>query len=102
MRPKSIVWLQQLSVPFYEEHSELQHTRDGGHSACRIMHLIDAASAAVQCTLIEQIHRTPGIELYENHALVDLIAARKLGEKEDYCLGLYPACHALREAGLLY
>ncbi|WP_137895681.1 L-aspartate oxidase [Ramlibacter sp. 2FC] len=87
--PESIAWLQQLGVPFSREDGELHLTREGGHSARRIVHVTDATGAAVQRTLVEQVRRTPGIALFEEHTLVDLITARKLGQAQDRCLGLY-------------
>jgi L-aspartate oxidase len=93
--PKTITWLQEMGVPFSleEDQSRLHLTREGGHSARRIVHVTDATGAAVQRTLIGQVRRTPNITLFENHTLVDLITARKLGHasaaEPDRCLGLY-------------
>ena len=90
--PESIAWLQQLGVPFSQEDGHLHLTREGGHSARRIVHVTDATGAAVQRTLIERVRQTPNITLLENHTLVDLITDRKLGRAHDgrnRCLGLY-------------
>jgi L-aspartate oxidase len=70
----------------------LHLTREGGHSARRIVHVTDATGAAVQRTLIERIQETANITLFENHTLVDLITSDKLAGKpgkERRCLGLY-------------
>jgi L-aspartate oxidase len=87
--PESIEWLRQLGVPFSQEDGHLHLTREGGHSARRIVHVTDATGAAVQKTLIEHIRRTPNITLLEHHTLVDLITGSKLGLDHDHCLGLY-------------
>jgi L-aspartate oxidase len=88
--PQSIAWLRQLGVPFSEEDGHLHLTREGGHSARRIVHVTDATGAAVQRTLIEHIRRTPNVALFEHHMLVDLITSRKLGlPGANRCLGLY-------------
>jgi L-aspartate oxidase len=96
--PESIAWLRELGVPFSKEHGELHLTREGGHSARRIVHVTDATGAAVQKTLIAQVRRTPNITLFENHMLVDLITQDKLdaktgtttaGASGNRCLGLY-------------
>lgn len=87
--PESIAWLQQLGVPFSQEHGQLHLTREGGHSARRIVHVTDATGAAVQRTLIEHVRRTPNIRLFEHHTLVDLITTRLVGEQPPRCLGLY-------------
>jgi L-aspartate oxidase len=91
--PESIAWLTALGVPFSVEDGHLHLTREGGHSARRIVHVTDATGAAVQKTLIERVRRTPNITLFEHHTLVDLITRRKhgdaLGTDADRCLGLY-------------
>ena len=95
--PESIEWLRQLGVPFSQEDGHLHLTREGGHSARRIVHVTDATGAAVQRTLIEHVRRTPNITLFEHHTLVDLITSSKLGLTDarnagaegNRCLGLY-------------
>ena len=88
--PESIAWLRQLGVPFSLEEGHLHLTREGGHSARRIVHATDATGAAVQQTLIEHVRRTPNISVFEQHTLVDLITSRKLGlPGAPACLGLY-------------
>ncbi len=93
--PESINWLRELGVPFSQEDGHLHLTREGGHSARRIVHVTDATGAAVQKTLIATVRRTPNITLFENHTLVDLITRNKLEHRVDsppaanQCLGLY-------------
>ncbi|GAB3768417.1 L-aspartate oxidase [Ramlibacter monticola] len=87
--PESVAWLRQLGVPFSEEDGQLHLTREGGHSARRIVHVTDATGAAVQRTLIERVKRTSNITILEHHMLVDLIYAAKLGQQPNRCLGLY-------------
>ena len=85
--PQTIAWLQTLGVAFSQEEGSLHLTREGGHSARRIVHATDATGAAVQRTLIEQVRRTANITLFENHTLVDLITTP--GPDAKRCLGLY-------------
>jgi L-aspartate oxidase len=73
--PESVAWLRELGVPFSQEDGHLHLTREGGHSARRIVHVTDATGAAVQQTLIERVKRTPNITVLEHHMLVDLILA---------------------------
>ena len=87
--PESIAWLRGLGVPFTLEGDQLHLTREGGHSARRIAHVTDATGAAVQRTLIDVVRATPGITLFEQHTLVDLITTRKLDLPGNRCLGLY-------------
>ena len=97
--PKAIAWLQSMGVPFSEEDGHLHLTREGGHSARRIVHVTDATGAAVQRTLIDRVQKTPNITLFENHTLIDLITTHKLAAHHsspmdgavhsNHCLGLY-------------
>lgn len=87
--PESIEWLRKLGVPFSQEDGHLHLTREGGHSARRIVHVTDATGAAVQRTMIEQVRKTPNITVFERHMLVDLITGKKRGLPIDRCLGLY-------------
>jgi L-aspartate oxidase len=87
--PKAIAWLQTMGVPFSEEDGHLHLTREGGHSARRIVHVTDATGAAVQRTLIDKVQKTSNITLFENHTLVDLITSDKLGLPDKRCVGLY-------------
>jgi L-aspartate oxidase len=87
--PVAIAWLQKMGVPFSEEDGQLHLTREGGHSARRIVHVTDATGAAVQRTLIERVLKTPNITLFEHHTLVDLITSDKMGLPGQQCLGLY-------------
>ena len=87
--PESIAWLRRLGVPFTLEGDQLHLTREGGHSARRIAHVTDATGAAVQRTLNDVVRSTPGITLFEQHTLVDLITTRKLGLPGHRCLGLH-------------
>ena len=97
--PQAIAWLQQMGVPFTQEAGQLHLTREGGHSARRIVHVTDATGAAVQQTLIERIQQQPNITVFENHTLVDLITSTKLAAQDatalpanatgNHCLGLY-------------
>lgn len=87
--PRVVDWLRTLGVPFSEESGDLHLTREGGHSARRIVHVTDATGAAVQATLIKKVSEAPNITLFEDHTLVDLITSDKLGAGERRCLGLY-------------
>jgi len=87
--PECIAWLRELGVPFSMEEGQLHLTREGGHSERRIVHATDATGAAVQRTLIAAVRATSAITVFEQHTLVDLITARKLGRKGQAGLGLY-------------
>ncbi len=87
--PASVAWLQAMGVPFTLEDAALHLTREGGHSARRIVHAADATGAAVQRTLIERVRANPAINLFENHTLVDLVTTGGRGLPTARCVGLH-------------
>ena len=90
---EAIEWLIAQGVPFTPDADSpfgYHLTREGGHSARRILHADDATGAAVQRTLIERVKATPNITVFERHMLVDLVTTAKLGQPgENRCVGLY-------------
>lgn len=87
-----VQWLVQLGVPFTadpDNKTGFHLTREGGHSARRIIHAADATGRAVQSTLCEQIRRHPNITLLEQHIAIDLITGAKLGYADQRCYGSY-------------
>lgn len=85
----------QMGVAFTHEKGGLHLTREGGHSARRVIHAADATGRSVMETLIDKVHANPKIWFLENRIAVDLITAHKLGRfmpgRENRCFG----CHAL-------
>ena len=89
---EAIDWLIEAGVPFTrdEESTTGFHlTREGGHSFRRIIHAADATGYAVQKTLIAEVARHPRVQILENHVAIDIITGRKLGRRDNACLGLY-------------
>ena len=84
--PAAIQWLIEMGVPFSQEAGKLHLTREGGHSARRIVHVTDATGAAVQKTLIGHVRNTPNISVFEHHTLIDVITTQVGGKR---CHGLY-------------
>ncbi len=84
-----------LGVPFNpgETVSERWHlTREGGHSARRIVHVDDATGWAVQKALEKAAIATPGIRFLPDHVAIDIITERHAeghGFAERRALGLY-------------
>jgi len=85
----AIEWLIAQGVPFTKNHSGYHLTREGGHSARRIIHVADATGMAVQETLTQLLRKHPGIEIRENHIAIELITGKKLGLPENRCYGAY-------------
>lgn len=91
---KSIDWLRTQGVMFTEEKStggekHLHLNREGGHSHRRIVHAADATGKAVSLSLISRAQEHPNITLLENHNVIDLITANKLGQPGCEVLGAY-------------
>jgi len=60
-------------VPFTrDEQGDFHLTREGGHSARRILHTADATGRAIEETLLQRVREHPGIFLGEGHFAIDL------------------------------
>jgi L-aspartate oxidase len=76
--PQAIRWLIEQGVAFTTEEQPdgtwVYHlTREGGHSARRIIHAADATGLVISSTLIERLREHPEVDVLENHMAVDLI-----------------------------
>ena len=89
----AIEWLIDEGVPFSTERTErgttLHLTREGGHSHRRVVHAADSTGQAIETTLVDQARQHHNLDLYENHIAVDLITTRKLGGRNNRCVGAY-------------
>ncbi len=86
---RAIEWLIGQGVPFTKDEAGYHLTREGGHSARRVIHVADATGSAVQATLMEKVRGNPNIVVLENHIAIDLITGVKLGTGENRCFGAY-------------
>jgi L-aspartate oxidase len=86
---RAIEWLIDQGVPFTKDEAGYHLTREGGHSARRVIHVADATGSAVQATLMEKVRGNPNIVVLENHIAIDLITGVKLGTGENRCFGAY-------------
>ncbi|MBF0161651.1 MAG: L-aspartate oxidase [Magnetococcales bacterium] len=83
-----------LGVSFSRDVDGGYHlTREGGHSARRVVHTADATGKAVMEILLERVSQHPNIRLYQNQIAVDLITAHKVGRfvpgQPNRCYGAY-------------
>lgn len=73
---------------FDERDGELELTREGGHSARRVVHYADATGMEVQRALAEAVEAHDNIRVLEHHTAIDLIMLSKFGGPER-CVGAY-------------
>lgn len=86
---RAIEWLIAQGVPFTQDDSGYHLTREGGHSARRVIHVADATGSAVQEVLTRQVRAARNITVLENHIAIDLITGAKLATGENRCYGAH-------------
>jgi len=67
-------------------------TREGGHSARRILHAEDITGREIERALVTAVRQHPNVRIYEHHIAIDLITTARLEKKplaENRCLGAY-------------
>ncbi len=96
--PERIKDLIALGVPFdKKEDGTYDLAREGGHSEYRILHHKDKTGEALQTTLMKQVRKNSGIDIYENHFAIEILTQHHLGieVKRGYpgikCFGAYVA-----------
>jgi L-aspartate oxidase len=88
--PAAIQWLIEQGVQFTRDNDSKYHlTKEGGHSHRRILHSADATGKEVSNTLVDSALNHPGIELFEQHALVDLLSQADPNSRKVRCSGAY-------------
>ncbi|MBF0188419.1 MAG: L-aspartate oxidase [Magnetococcales bacterium] len=96
----SIQRLIDLGVAFTQDkQSNGYHlTREGGHSARRVIHTADATGRMVIETLLERVKQHPRIRMLPGYMAIDLVTSHKMGlqatSRSNRCYG----CHALNIA----
>ena len=72
--PKYVLELADFGARFTRTSGgDLHLTREGGHSARRIVHAADATGAEIERALVTAVEAHPGITVFENHLAVDLV-----------------------------
>ena len=93
--PARIKELIELGMSFTERENgarahELDLGKEGGHSKRRILHAKDVTGREIETALLTALALHPNVEMFENHAAIDLITRRKLGfATENRCVGVY-------------
>ena len=85
----AIDWLIEQGVPFTRNEAGYHLTREGGHSARRVIHVADATGLSVQDTLTRTVRQHPTITVLEHHIAIDLICGEKLSVGDKRCYGAY-------------
>jgi len=94
--PARIKELIELGMSFSERENggskhELDLGKEGGHSKRRILHAKDVTGREIESALLTALALHPNVEIFEDHAAIDLITRRKLGftTSENRCVGVY-------------
>src|SRR5438445_1866865 len=78
------------AVPRSHGARELDLGKEGGHSKRRILHAKDVIGREIERALLAAIAAQPGVEIFEDHLVIDLITSEKLGlDGPNRCLGVY-------------
>jgi len=86
--PERLRELMARGASFDTEDGHLALTREGGHSARRVVHNADCTGAEVQRALGEAVRAHRNIRVLEQHCAIDLIMLTKFGGP-DRCVGAY-------------
>ena len=87
--PAVIQALIEWGLKFDQEDNQYHLTREGGHSARRVLHVADATGKAITQTLTDRVLDHPKIELMNDRLAIDLINLSKLGRYPSRCAGAY-------------
>lgn len=72
--PERVLELAAMGASFTKsENGDLHLTREGGHSARRVVHAADATGAEIERALLCKVWDHPNITMYEHHVAVDLV-----------------------------
>lgn len=90
--PETIRNLIDWGVKFSTKGDEYDLTREGGHSARRILHAEDITGREIERALVEAVRQNPNIDIYEHHIAIDLITCSKIARQpvqDNCCVGAY-------------
>ncbi|MDD2365417.1 MAG: L-aspartate oxidase [Desulfuromonadaceae bacterium] len=90
--PQTIRNLIEWGVKFTTSGESYDLTREGGHSARRILHAEDITGREIERALVEAVRQHPNVSIYEYHIAIDLITAAKtegVSPEENRCRGAY-------------
>ena len=86
--PELVLQLAEFGATFTRNgNGELHLTREGGHSARRVVHAADATGAEIERALLLTARRHRNIEIFEDKLAVDLVLDQSKPDEESICLG---------------
>ena len=86
--PPHVRALADLGADFAKSGDGFDLTREGGHSARRVVHYKDATGREVQRALLDAVANHDRITLQDHHIAIDLLSMAKYGG-EPACFGAY-------------
>jgi len=90
--PETIRRLIDWGVKFSSSGENYELTREGGHSARRILHFDDRTGNEIERALVAAVLQHDNIEVFEQHIAIDLLTTAKLktgSVLSNSCLGAY-------------
>lgn len=90
--PDTIRNLIEWGVKFTTKGEEYDLTREGGHSARRILHAEDITGREIERALVAAVNQNPNINVYEHHIAIDLITCAKIARQpvaDNCCVGAH-------------
>src|SRR4029453_16900005 len=80
--PERVKRLMEWGVEFSKKDpSHFDLTREGGHSARRVLHAGDLTGREIERALLKRVKENPNIRVLEQHVAIDLITTRKIAPK---------------------
>jgi L-aspartate oxidase len=86
--PDRVRELMSRGARFDQQDGHVHLTREGGHSARRVVHAADATGAEVERALVARAAAHPNIRIVEHQTAIDLIILSRFGGP-DLCAGAY-------------
>jgi L-aspartate oxidase len=86
--PDRVRELMERGARFDQENGSVSLTREGGHSARRVVHAADATGLEIERALLARAEQHPNIRIVEHHTAIDLIMLSRFGGP-DVCAGAY-------------
>lgn len=75
--PDRVLELAEMGASFTKRSDGNLHlTREGGHSARRVVHAADATGAEIERALLAKVRSHPNISIYEYHVAADLVTGK--------------------------